>query len=242
MVEDLQLLLEDVYLYGAWVEDVSLDAWELRLTFGYPPAAPGYQDLWPHINVARGTLVFAMRSGVPAVPKNPKQPIHRQTFFPSARDFARRFEESDEAWSLAGVAAIAGGFVIEVREAGEFGIAATECTVRDVEPFAPDPDDAQLAMPAIAASPAPDFEHWLSHQYLREGEVPPSSGDRRSPLGGYYMVFGGGFGLVFAFCLTVLPVLARAQRPVEWPVGLGLNLFFAIIVYWGYRVLRRAAR
>ncbi len=238
---DVALLLEDAYLYGACIEDAALSGGRLSVWVHYSERQPDFYELEPLLNLLRATLEFE------GIGSDSSYRDATQARAAGAPEFLDRWERADQGWSLAGVAAVPGGFVIDVREAGEFAIAATHCTLSDVEPFAPDPHYAERPPLEIPATPAPGFEGWLSHQYssglgAAGAELPPSSNQRPSPLGGYYMVFGGSFGLVFAFCLTVLPVLARARQVFDWPVGLALNLFFAIIVYWGYRVLRRAGR
>lgn len=128
-----KLELEDAYLYGATIREARWEGADLRVEVGYPEN-PEFFELQPLLNLRSASLVFrgvnqrderwvAGRAGL----------LRRVVSYGTARDFVRDWEAAEAAWSLAGVAAHeSGGFVMSVRESGDFYVRARGCELDDL--------------------------------------------------------------------------------------------------------------
>jgi hypothetical protein len=87
--------IDDAYLYGACIEDVRFDGWDLRVAVVYDDQLNEFFELEPRLNLLACTIVFR-------TVRNRAQ----------AEAFRRQWETADKEWSLSAVSADPAGGVL----------------------------------------------------------------------------------------------------------------------------------
>lgn len=213
-----QLGLEDAYIYGAWIEDIQLDGPDLRVAVRYSDQQTEFYDLEAQLNLWACTLVF--------------QAVQNSA---DAESFRLRWEDSDNAWSLASVAADpSGGYGLTTREAGDLLVQCQACVLHDVTPFEPNP---RYAAPRSTPRPADGVGRlldWQQHQYVEgyytQGRIPPYLLGKRPNKFGYFLLAEGVLGLLLALAFSG-PFWSDAPRAENLAMGgtIGLWAFASLL-------------
>ncbi len=210
-----RLPLEDAYLYGAWIEDIRLDAWDLIVSVRYTNAVSEFYELEPQLNLLSCSIVF--------------QAVGNRL---EAEAFRQRWEASDTAWSLAAVAADgAGGFGLVTREAGELLVHCDACVLADVEAFEIDQRYATPVPIVPRTDSMQQFAEWQRNQYIEplyaQGRLPRFAA----------LFLGGNAALGLALWLLASSHIVSFQVVILVGVT-AVVVWFGAMLVWAVRILR----
>lgn len=212
--------IDDAYLYGAWIEDVRFDGWDLLVAVRYDDRVSGFFELEPRLNLLACTIFF--------------QTVRNRA---EAEAFRQQWEASDQGWSLSAVSTDpAGGYWLATREGSEITVNCEGCQLEEVELVSGE----AVAWPLPhAAALFPEAQRYIGGEPITLFDDPePVERQRdasaRSGTSGYLLLAAGLLGLLFV--VTTMLDISRAGNLPAVVFWTGASLVSLIGGVW---LLRR---
>lgn len=184
--------IDDAYLYGAWIEDVRFDGWDLRVAVVYDDQLSEFFELEPRLNLLACTIVF--------------RTVRNRA---KAEAFRRQWETAEQEWSLSAVSADpSGGYWLATREGDELTVDCEACLLEAVQLA---PGDAGAWPLPHNAEMFPDARRYVGGEPIGLFDDPEPTERQpgalpRTPRSGYILFGLGLLGLV-VLVTSIVPAI-----------------------------------